>query len=326
MPEPSGWSAAAKKTICLSLAMLILIGLIGTMIWASLYLHKTIIVISLLVGIVCISMLLGALVLTTINLHLKQEHVYERQDSPDLLLVHPAFRNDFRDHLGKGGIPRNFSIPRERCIDNKERTSPTHPKPASSAFVATGMSIKYEKKPAVGCRPLPTLPTTTNAAEAGEARSTVDHPLPPIPTMPTSPTIDIQEVDSELQTPEKSTHSLAPIIELQEATPTPEGHRHLIIDALPINRLTWTKSTTIRKVSDKLDVPVVAAQPFEQESKHVAAQPFDVESKVWVEIVTGLSLSGGHEEEEGSWKGVTKQNDSRATRRRSKVKEGLNNV
>lgn len=61
MPEPSGWSAAAKKTICLSLAMLILIGLIGTMIWASLYLHKTIIVISLLVGIVCISMLLGAL-------------------------------------------------------------------------------------------------------------------------------------------------------------------------------------------------------------------------------------------------------------------------
>jgi len=61
MPEPSGWSAAAKKTIHLSLAMLILIGLIGTMIWASLYLHKTIIVITLLVSIVCISMLLGAL-------------------------------------------------------------------------------------------------------------------------------------------------------------------------------------------------------------------------------------------------------------------------
>jgi len=61
MPEPSGWSAAAKKTIYLSLAMLILFGLIGTLIWASLYLHKTIIVISLLVGIVCISMLLGAL-------------------------------------------------------------------------------------------------------------------------------------------------------------------------------------------------------------------------------------------------------------------------
>ncbi|THY72629.1 hypothetical protein D6C87_02471 [Aureobasidium pullulans] len=257
MPEPCGWSAAVKKTIYLSLVMLILIGLIGTMIWASLYLHKTIIVISLLVGIVCISMLLGALVLTTINLHLKQEHDYERQDSPDLLLIHPAFRNDFRDHLSKGGIPRNFSIPRERCIDNKERTSPTLPKPASLAFVATGMSIKYEKKPAVGCRPLPTLPTTTKAVEAGEARSTVDHPLPPIPTVPTSPTIDIQEVDTELQTPEKSTHSLAPIIELQEATPTPEGHRHLIIDALPINRLTWTKSTTIRKASDKLDVPVM---------------------------------------------------------------------
>ncbi|THZ09922.1 hypothetical protein D6C95_00924 [Aureobasidium pullulans] len=280
MPEPSGWSAAAKKTIYLSLAMLILIGLIGTMIWASLYLHKTIIVISLLVGIVCISMLLGALVLTTINLHLKQEHIYERQDSPDLLLVHPAFRNDFRDHLSKGGIPRNFSIPRERCIDNKERTSPTLPKPASSAFVATGMNVKYEKKHAVGCRPLPTLPRTTKAVEVGEARSTVDHPLPPIPTIPTSPTIDVQEIDSELQTPEKSKTSLAPIIELQEATPTPEGHRHLIIDALPINRLTWTKSTTIRKVSDKLDVPVVATQPFEEESKHVAAQPFDVESKV----------------------------------------------
>ncbi|THW82950.1 hypothetical protein D6D17_09354 [Aureobasidium pullulans] len=260
MPEPSGWSAAAKKTIYLSLAMLILIGLIGTMIWASLYLHKTIIVISLLVGIVCISMLLGALVLTTINLYLKQEHVYERQDSPDLLLVHPAFRNDFRDHLSKGGIPRNFSIPRERCIDNKERTSPTLPKPASTDFVATGMSVDYERKPPAGCRPLPTLPTATRATkatEAGEARSTVDHPLPPIPTIPISPTIDVQKVDSELQTPKKSTHSLAPIIELQEATPTPEGHRHLIIDALPINRLTWTKSTTIRKVSDKLDVPVM---------------------------------------------------------------------
>lgn len=52
----------------------------------------------------------------------------------------------------------------------------------------------------------------------------------------------------------------------------------------------------------------VATQPFEEESKHVAAQPFDVESKVWVEIITGLSLSGGYEEEEedGSWKEVTK--------------------
>lgn len=208
-----------------------------------------------------IGFLLTRAVLTTINLHLKQEHVYERQDSPDLLLVHPAFRNDFKDLLSKGGIPRNFSIPRERCIDNKERTSPTLPNPASSAFVATGLNIKYEKKHAVGCRPLPTLPTTTKAVEAGEARSTVDHPLPPIPIIPTWPTIDIQGVDSELQNPEKSTHSLAPIIELQEATPTPEGHRHLIIDALPINRLTWTKSTTIRKVSDKLDVPVVSTRP-----------------------------------------------------------------
>lgn len=72
----------------------------------------------------------------------------------------------------------------------------------------------------------------------------------------------------------------------------------------------------------------VAAQPFEVETKHVAAQPFEVESKVWVEIVTSLSLSGGHEEEEeeGSWKEVTKSKHSRATRRRSKVKEGLNNV
>lgn len=140
-----------------------------------------------------IGFLLTRAVLTTINLHLKQEHIYERQDSPDLLLVHPAFRNDFRDHLSKGGIPRNFSIPRERCIDNKERTSPTLPKPASCAFVASGMNIKYEKKPAVGCRPLPTLPTTTKAVEAGEARSTVGHPLPPIPTIPISPTIDIQE-------------------------------------------------------------------------------------------------------------------------------------
>lgn len=47
-----------------------------------------------------------------------------------------------------------------------------------------------------------------------------------------------------------------------------------------------------------------------------------------VEIITGLSLSGGYEEEEegGSWKEVTKRKYSRATRRRSKVKEGLNNV
>ncbi|THY13356.1 hypothetical protein D6D01_08371 [Aureobasidium pullulans] len=241
MPEPSGWSAAAKKTIYLSLAMLILIGLIGTMIWTSLYLHKTVIVICLLVGIVCLSMLLGALVLTTINLHLKQEHVYERHDSPDLLLVHPAFRNDFRDHLSKGGIPRNFSIPRERCIDNKERTSPTFPKPASTDSVATGESIDYENQPAAGCRPLPILPTTTRATkvtEACEARSTVDHPLPAIPITPTSPTIDVHGVDLEVQTPEKGIHSLVPIIELQEPTPTPEGHRHLIIDALPINRLT----------------------------------------------------------------------------------------
>lgn len=208
-----------------------------------------------------IGFLLTRAVLTTINLHLKQEHVYERQDSPDLLLVHPAFRNDFRDHLSKGGIPRNFSIPRERCIDNKERISPTLLKPASTDFVATGMSVDYERKPPTGCRPLPTLPTATRATkatEACEARSTVDHPLPAIPTTPTSPTIDIQEVDFELQTPEKGIHSLVPIIELQEPTPTPEGHRHLIIDALPINRLTWTKSTTIRKVSDKLDVPVVS--------------------------------------------------------------------
>ncbi|KAG9606357.1 hypothetical protein KCU97_g66, partial [Aureobasidium melanogenum] len=171
LPSFSAMGSCCKRLYLLCLCAFIISMLLGTTTWANINFNTTKALIPLIVATILPSMIEGVLVLAIIKAINNKPLDCESHDPPlhlgctapsdpagplDQALIHPAFR-DYSE--GSLNSTRNFSLPRERCLDVMPAcNAPASPIPRP--YLATDTISRIMNTH----RPLPPLPFEPNNA------------------------------------------------------------------------------------------------------------------------------------------------------------------